>query len=70
MNITGKSTYVDLEGGFWGIQTDTDNYFPIDMPEQLKTEACTVRCSIVILEEVMTMQNWGIVCRIVSFNTT
>ena len=67
--ITGTSTYIDLEGGFWGIKTATDNYYPINMPEQLKTEGCKAYCSITILEDVMTMQNWGIVCKVESFNT-
>ncbi len=66
--ITGKIVYIDLEGGFWGIQTDTENYFPLHMHEQLKEDERLISCSIQEVD-VMTAQNWGIACRILTFTT-
>ncbi len=69
MVIKGTSTYVELESGFWGIVTENNDYLPINMPEQLKTNGTLVECTIRILEDVMTMHNWGQPCDIVSFKT-
>jgi len=67
--VTGKIVYVDLEGGFWGIQTSEANYFPLHMHEQLKLKDQEITCHIQVDEEVMTMQAWGIPCHIITFTT-
>ena len=67
--ITGISTYVSLEGGFWGIKSQDTNYLPMEMPEQLKSEGQDVVCTLELLD-VMTLQNWGIPCKIISFSTS
>ncbi len=59
---------MDLEGGFWGIVTDNEDYLPLEFPEQLKTVDMEVTCSIEVADE-MTMHNWGVPCYIVSFST-
>ncbi len=66
--IEGTVKYIDLEGGFWGIVTESENYYPIHFHEQLKQHGLHLSCSIVKLN-VMTAQNWGIPCRIESFVT-
>ena len=66
--IMGKSVYVSLEGGFWGISTDAGNYLPIEMPEQLKCKDQPISCTVELIE-VMSLQNWGQPCRIISFKT-
>lgn len=68
--IEGEIVYIDLEGGFWGIKTKEENYFPVQMHEQLKTKGKSISCSIEIDPDIMTMQNWGIPCRIVTFKTS
>ena len=67
--IIGNATYVDLEGGFWGIAAKDGNYMPMNMPEQLKQNGQELMCYISIDEDVMTMQNWGTPCMILSFST-
>jgi len=66
--IKGTVQKFDFEGGFWGIVAD-DDYYPINFPEQLKFNNAKVQCTIVILEDVMTIVSWGLPCRIVSFST-
>ncbi len=66
--ISGIIRYIDLEGGFWGIEAE-ENYYPINFPEQLKTENEKIHCSIIIDDDLMTLQQWGIPCRILSFLT-
>ena len=68
-HVTGTITYVDLEGGFWGIKTNTNNYLPLEMPDQLKYDGLETSCALFILEDVMTMNNWGIPCKLISFKT-
>jgi len=67
--IKGEIVYIDLEGGFWGIQTAEANYFPLHMHEQLKTKGKTISCTVEVNHDIMTMQNWGIPCKIITFTT-
>ena len=67
--LFGKVIYVDLEGGFWGIQgKDNNKYQPINMPEQLKSIGKNIECTIEILD-VFTLTMWGTPCKIISFCT-
>lgn len=67
-NIQGRIVFIDLEGGFWGIETTDNKYQPLNMPEQLKYPGKEVNCTIK-LEDVMTFQNWGQPCSIIVFKT-
>ena len=70
MNIKGRSRYINLEGGFWGIESDNGKkYTPINMPEQLKTDGAKVEVEAVVLKDAMSMTMWGEVIRITSFST-
>ena len=61
--------YFSFEGGFWGIESDDNQYLPLNMPEQLKTKDAQVTCTINIDEEATTMVSWGQPCHIFSFST-
>ena len=67
--ITGTVSYHELEGGFWGIDTGVEKYLPINLPEQLKNNNSRISCSITVLEDMMTLHNWGEPCSIFSFST-
>jgi len=69
MEIQGEIVYMELEDGFWGIKTSEQNYFPINMHEQLKTAGTKVVCSIIVMDDLMTIQNWGLPCKISAFTT-
>ena len=70
LRITGTVSYQNLETGFWGI-TDTkgNNWYPINMPEQLKIEGAKVRCTIRKMEDTVTFTMWGTPVKIISFQT-
>lgn len=69
MKIRGRAVYKDLGLGFWGIEDSNGNqWLPVNMPEQLKTDGARVTCSIIKIEgESMFM--WGEPVKIISFNT-
>jgi len=66
--IQGIVKYIDLEGGFWGIEAD-DNFLAINFPEQLKSNGASISCVIDTDIDIMTMYSWGTVCKIISFST-
>jgi len=66
--ISGQVKYFDFEGGFWGIIAD-DDYLPLNFPEQIKYDNVKVECTIVVMDDVMTAQSWGLPCKIISFST-
>ena len=56
---TGVVTYIDLEGGFYGIITETGTrYLPLNLAEEFKTDGLTVTFT-ATPEDVMTIQQWG-----------
>jgi len=67
--IIGVAKYFTIEMGFWGIETASEKYYPINMPEQLKSDNGQVTCSIEVLEDIMTTVSWGIPCKVISFLT-
>lgn len=70
LNITGKSRYISLEGGFWAIESEDGRKFtPINMPEQLKTNGATVRVQAQLLKGAASVSMWGDAIRIISFET-
>lgn len=70
LTITGKSVFVDLEMGFWGIESeDGKKYLPINMPEQLKENGALVSCKAIEVDDFVSMQMWGVPIKLVSFQT-
>lgn len=60
VTFNGAVTYVDLEGGFWGIAGDDGgHFFPTNLPEECKVEGLHVRVTAVPAEEGMGIQMWG-----------
>lgn len=60
VKFNGTVTYVDLEGGFWGITGDDGGHFyPTDLPEEYEVEGLHVRVTAVPAEEGMGIQMWG-----------
>ena len=56
----GTVTYIDLEGGFYGIVSeDGMNYRPIDLPEEYRIDGLRVRFSADLEEDVAEIQMWG-----------
>ncbi len=56
---TGVITYIDLEGGFYGIITGAGTrYLPLNLAEEFKTDGMTITFT-ATPEDVMTIQQWG-----------
>jgi len=69
MKITGKVTYQNLEGGFWGIEDDKGGQWLVtDMPSQLKINGARVEVQ-ARRSDMETMFMWGEPIEIVSFHT-
>lgn len=67
MQIEGKITFQDLEGGFWGIiSSDGKKYVPIErLPEDFRVDGLKIRANV---EEVLVLGTsmWGKHVRIIS----
>lgn len=67
--IKGRVVYKDLNGGFWGIEgEDGRQYFPINMPEQLKIPEARVEIT-AIESDMESIFMWGDPIKIVAFHT-
>lgn len=68
--ITGTVKWQSLATGFWGIIDEKGNEWrPVNMPEQLKTEGKKVTVTIQEVDEGMSIFMWGTPVRIESFGT-
>ena len=57
---TGTITYVELEGGFYGlIASDGTRYLPLNLDDPFKVDGMNVTFEGIIREDVATIQQWG-----------
>ena len=64
--MTGTVRYIDLEGGFYGIEADDGaRYYPLNLSGVYKEDGLQVRFSINQRSDIMTTVMWGQVCEIV-----
>ena len=60
ISANGTVTYVDLEGGFYGIVTDDgERYLPDDLPAGYRIDGLPVRFSADLKEDTAGIQQWG-----------
>ncbi len=52
-------TYIDLEGGFYGLVADDGNYLPLNLNESWQVDGTNVTFVARVLENTMTVQQWG-----------
>ena len=58
--IEGTVTYMDYEGGFYGITTDDGGkYFPMNLGEEFREDGLRVRFTMRERNDVMTTTMWG-----------
>ncbi|HOB17399.1 MAG TPA: DUF333 domain-containing protein [Candidatus Methanoculleus thermohydrogenotrophicum] len=63
----GTVTYVDLEGGFYGIVADDgERYLPTDLPAEYRKDGLRVRFTADVARDNATIQQWGTPIDIVS----
>lgn len=64
---TGTVTYVDLEGGFYGIVTDSgERYLPFGLDERYQVDGMRITFAGKILRDTVTLQQWGIPVEIIA----
>ena len=64
---SGIITYVDLEGGFYGIVDQAGNrYLPVNLPPEFKKEKLRISFRAVPLRDQMGFQMWGVPVRLQS----
>lgn len=64
---TGTVTYIDLEGGFYGIIGDDGaRYLPLDLEEAYQQDGLEVRFTLTPAEGMVTIQQWGMPVNVVS----
>ncbi len=67
----GTVTYVDLEGGFYGIVADDGSqYLPANLPEEFAVDGKRVRFTAEVRQDVVTIQMWGIPVEILTIEET
>ena len=57
---TGTVAYIDLEGGFYGIEAaDGTRYYPLNLGEDFQVDGISVEFSGIPREDVATIVQWG-----------
>jgi hypothetical protein len=60
LEFTGTVTYIEVEGGFYGIITDQGEKFkPLFLDDLLKQEGLRVRVTAVLRPNMMGFHQWG-----------
>ncbi|MDN7011724.1 DUF333 domain-containing protein [Methanoculleus sp. FWC-SCC3] len=68
--VSGNATitYIDLEGGFYGLVGDDGNYLPLDLNESWQDDGTNVTFVARVLENTMTIQQWGTPVEIIAID--
>ena len=58
--ISGTVKYIELEGGFYGIQTDEgEDYFPINLADEYKEDGLKIIFKMKSRTDIFTTVMWG-----------
>ena len=70
LHIKGEVVYQNIGTGFWGIVDDKGNEWrPVNMPNQLKTEGKKVHITAKKAKEGMSIFMWGEAIEVLTFET-
>lgn len=59
-SFSGTVRWLELEGGFWGIETTQGKQLlPMTLPEHVQKDGLKVQGKFRLLKDVMTIQMWG-----------
>ena len=62
----GQVSYINLEGGFYGIKTDDGkNLEPINLPEEFKTDGIRVSFNYKLRTDLASCRMWGTIVEII-----
>ncbi len=58
--IVGTVKYIDLEGGFYGIEDENgENYYPINLRDEYKEDGLRILFEYKVRTDIMTTVMWG-----------
>ena len=58
--IVATVRYIDLEGGFYGVESDAgENYYPINLTDEYKEDGLRIVFKVKPRPEIMTTVMWG-----------
>jgi len=64
--VTGVVSYIDLEGGFYGILTgDGQKLDPVNLPEAFRKDGLRVRARVEDLKDRISFHMWGQLVRVI-----
>jgi len=67
---TGIVIYIDLEGGFYGLEADDGTqYYPLNLGEEYQVDGLSVGFTGTIREDVATIAQWGIPIELTSIQS-
>ncbi len=61
----GEVTYMEIEGGFWAIETDKETYEPTNLPSEFQKDGLEVTVSANVEENIDSYRMVGPIIRIV-----
>lgn len=68
MKITGTIKYISLEGGFWGIISNSGQQFlPVNLPISFQVHGTPITCNYKQANHMDSFINWGERIQIISF---
>ena len=68
---TGTVTYIDLEGGFYGIIGDNqENYDPINLPDEFQQDGLKVTFTAKFRDDLADYHMWGRIIEILQIEET
>jgi hypothetical protein len=63
--ITGTVRYIDLEGGFYGIETEEGTRLdPVNLPDDFKKDGLRIKARVEKLADRVSIRMWGALVRI------
>jgi hypothetical protein len=66
-SITGTVRYIDVEGGFYGIEADDGTKLdPVNLPVEFQQDGVRIRVQVEPLKNRVSLRMWGRLVRIVS----
>ncbi len=66
-SVTGTVRYIDLEGGFYGIETDDGAKLdPVNLPAEFQQDGVRLRVQVEPLKDRVSFHMWGTLVRVVS----
>lgn len=66
ITITGQVTYVDLEGGFYGIVADDGRHFdPMNLPADMQVDGLAITATLEPQTEVLSFRMWGKIVNVI-----